>query len=99
MLEDYVLARSRLIVNPHPPMRWVHTNRTTAFVTMSGATKYQQDGEEAREIAKYLPYFPFKGIDRFYDIGGFLYNPEVFQRIVDIFADRYREIGIDVVAG
>lgn len=66
---------------------------------MSGATKYQQDGEEAREIAKYLPYFPFKGIDRFYDIGGFLYNPEVFQRIVDIFADRYREIGIDVVAG
>jgi hypothetical protein len=22
--------------------------------------KYKQDGEEAKEIAKYLPYFPFK---------------------------------------
>lgn len=63
------------------------------------ATKYEQDGEEAKEIAKFLPYFPFKGIDRFYDIGGFLSRPEVFQRIVDIFADRYREIGIDVIAG
>lgn len=31
--------------------------------------KYQQDGQEAREIAKYLPFFPFKGIPRFYDIG------------------------------
>jgi hypothetical protein len=22
--------------------------------------KYEQDGDEAKEIAKYLPYFPFK---------------------------------------
>jgi adenine phosphoribosyltransferase len=61
--------------------------------------KYQQDGEEAKEIAKYLPYFPFKGIDRFYDIGGFLCEPEVFQKIVDIFVERYEAIGIDVIAG
>ena len=45
--------------------------------------KYKQDGEEAKEIAKYLPYFPFKGIDRFYDIGGFLAEPEIFQKIVE----------------
>jgi len=61
--------------------------------------KYKQDGEEAKEIAKYLPYFPFKGIDRFYDIGGFLSKPEIFQKIVDIFVERYQAIGIDVVAG
>lgn len=61
--------------------------------------KYAQDGDEAKEIAEYLPYFPFKGIPRFYDIGGFLYEPKVFQKIVDVFVDRYREIGVDVIAG
>jgi len=60
---------------------------------------YEQDGPEAREIAKVIPYFPFKGIPRFYDIGGFLKNPKVFQQIVDIFAERYRGIGIDSVGG
>ena len=72
---------------------------SNSTIIMSTAKKYVQDGDEAREIAKYLPYFPFKGIPRFYDIGGFLYEPAVFQKIVDIFAERYREIGIDVIAG
>jgi anionic cell wall polymer biosynthesis LytR-Cps2A-Psr (LCP) family protein len=71
----------------------------SAMSSETAVKKYEQDGAEAREIAAYLPYFPFKGIPRFYDIGGFLYEPKVFQRIVDIFADRYREIGIDVIAG
>eukprot|EP00560_Eucampia_antarctica_P005270 CAMPEP_0197835318 /NCGR_PEP_ID=MMETSP1437-20131217/25378_1 /TAXON_ID=49252 ORGANISM="Eucampia antarctica, Strain CCMP1452" /NCGR_SAMPLE_ID=MMETSP1437 /ASSEMBLY_ACC=CAM_ASM_001096 /LENGTH=215 /DNA_ID=CAMNT_0043440655 /DNA_START=97 /DNA_END=744 /DNA_ORIENTATION=- len=62
-------------------------------------TTYEQDGPEAREIAQYLPYFPFKGIPRFYDIGGFLEKPSVFQKIVDIFVERYREIGVDSIAG
>ena len=66
---------------------------------MSSKKVYEQDGEEAKEIAKYLPYFPFKKIPRFYDIGGFLAKPEVFQKIVDIFTDRYADIGIDAVAG
>ena len=60
---------------------------------------YDQDGAEAREIAKVIPYFPFKGIPRFYDIAGFLSKPEVFQKIVDVFVERYRGIGIDAVAG
>jgi adenine/guanine phosphoribosyltransferase-like PRPP-binding protein len=62
-------------------------------------SKYEQDGPEAKEIAQYLPYFPFKGIPRFYDIGCFLYQPEIFQKVVDIFVERYHEIGIDAVAG
>ncbi|KAL7533773.1 hypothetical protein ACHAXR_005443 [Thalassiosira sp. AJA248-18] len=65
----------------------------------AGKKKYEQDGDEAREIAQYLPYFPFKGIPRFYDIGGFLEKPDVFQHIVDIFVERYSEIGIDSIAG
>lgn len=48
---------------------------------MSWTTKYKQDGPEAREITKYVPYFPFKGIERFYDIDGFLFYPDVFQCI------------------
>jgi len=60
---------------------------------------YEQDGDEARQIAQHMPYFPFKGIPRFYDIGGFLEKPEVFQQIVDIFVERYSEIGIDSIAG
>ena len=79
--------------------RTPNPNRRIFASTMSGATKYEQDGHEARDIAKHLPYFPFKGIDRFYDIGGFLYEPQVFKRIVDIFVDRYHTIGIDVIAG
>ena len=77
------------------------TSASDQSIIMSAADKkkYEQDGEEAREIAKYLPYFPFKGIPRFYDIGGFLEKPDVFQHIVDIFVERYREIGIDSVAG
>lgn len=48
-----------------------------------------QDGAEARAIASVIPYFPFKGIPRFYDIGGFLAKPKVFQQIVDIFVERF----------
>jgi adenine phosphoribosyltransferase len=60
---------------------------------------YEQDGPEALEISKHLPYFPFKGIPRFYDIGGFLYQPDVFEKIVTIFANRYRSMEVDVIAG
>ena len=66
---------------------------------MSTKPTYEQDGPEAKEIANYLPYFPFKGIPRFYDIGGFLANPEIFQKIVYIFSTRKGDIGIDTVAG
>jgi hypothetical protein len=47
------------------------------------------DRPEAKEIAAVIPWFPFKGVPRFYDIGGFLAQPEIFQKVVDIFAKRY----------
>jgi adenine phosphoribosyltransferase len=72
---------------------------TPVNVTVPNNNKYKQDGQDARAIAKHVPYFPFKGIPRFYDIGGFLAKPDIFQRIVDIFVDRYQEIGIDSIAG
>lgn len=68
-------------------------------MSTTSKTTYEQDGEEAKQIAQYLPYFPFKGIPKFYDIGGFLENPQIFQQIIDIFASRYDSIGIDSIAG
>jgi len=61
--------------------------------------EYNNDGEEAKEIAESMPYFPFKGIPRFYDISGFLSQPHIFQRIVDIFVARYEKMDVDVIAG
>eukprot|EP01065_Artemidia_motanka_P030640 TRINITY_DN36692_c0_g1_i1.p2 TRINITY_DN36692_c0_g1~~TRINITY_DN36692_c0_g1_i1.p2 ORF type:complete len:237 (+),score=85.73 TRINITY_DN36692_c0_g1_i1:53-712(+) len=63
------------------------------------SSRYEPDGPEAREIAKVIPYFPFKRLDRFYDISGFLARPDIFQKIVDIFTERYRELKIDAVGG
>ena len=92
--------RNARTMSPHDKKAEEEKSSTgSSTVTASDAKKYEQDGEEARKIAHYLPFFPFKGIPRFYDIGGFLYEPAVFRRIVDIFAHRYRTIGIDVVAG
>jgi hypothetical protein len=86
---------------PHITDDTTSSHQSTNIMSTSSTTSksYEQDGDEARQIAKYLPYFPFKGIPRFYDIGGFLEKPDVFQQIVDIFVSRYREIGIDSIAG
>jgi adenine phosphoribosyltransferase len=62
-------------------------------------TTFQQDGPEARRIASVIPYYPFHGIDRFYDISGMLSDPEAFQMTVDIFVERYRDMNVDFVAG
>ena len=74
-------------------------NDNGGAVSVGGDGSYEQDGPEAKEIAQYLPFFPFKGIPRFYDIGGFLYEPHIFQKIVDIFVTRYSSMAIDVIAG
>eukprot|EP00941_MAST-03F_sp_MAST-3F-sp1_P004523 g4523.t1 len=61
--------------------------------------EYSQNGPVAKRIASVTPYYPFKGIDRFYDIGGFLKDPEAFQLCVDVFVERYREANIDSICG
>ena len=63
------------------------------------AQEYKQDGPEAHEIAAVIPYYPFHGVPRFYDISGMTHNPEVFQLCIDVFVRRYRELGVDCIAG
>ena len=58
---------------------------------------YTQDGPVAQRIASVTPYFPFKGIDRFYDIGGFLKDPEAFALVVEVLVERYKDADIDRV--
>ncbi|CAB1107596.1 unnamed protein product [Ectocarpus sp. CCAP 1310/34] len=60
---------------------------------------YMPDGPEAQRIARTIPFYPFKGIDRFYDIGGMCADPEAFALAVKIFADRYRGMKIDSIGG
>lgn len=65
----------------------------------SGAAAYEQDGAVAKEIAAVVPYYPFKGIPRFYDIGGFLERPDIFQKVVDAYVARYKDMDIDSIGG
>ena len=73
--------------------------RCRALARVNVDSLYTQDGPEALAIAAVTPYFPFKGIPRFYDIGGFLKNPPVFQAIVNLFVDRYRALDVDSIGG
>jgi len=60
---------------------------------------YTPNGAVAKRIAAVTPYFPFKGIDRFYDIGGFMKDPEIFQLVIDVFVQRYQKLDIDSICG
>ncbi len=55
--------------------------------------------ERARRIASVIPYFPFKGIERFYDIGGMLADPTAFQLCVDLFVEHYSSLQFDAIGG
>ena len=72
---------------------------STAESTASLAHEYKQDGPEALAIAAVIPYYPFHGVPRFYDISGMTHNPEIFQLCIDVFVRRYRDLGVDSVAG
>jgi hypothetical protein len=67
------------------------SSSSASGVSTSGKYKiseYEPNGAVAKRIASVTPYFPFKGIERFYDIGGFLKDPEAFQLVVDVFVER-----------
>jgi adenine phosphoribosyltransferase len=60
---------------------------------------YMQDGAEAQRIASVIPYYPFHGVPRFYDISGMLSDPVAFQLCIDVFAARYKDLEVDCIAG
>jgi adenine phosphoribosyltransferase len=46
-----------------------------------------------------IPYYPFHGVPRFYDISGMTHNPEIFQLAIDVFVRRYASLDVDCIAG
>ena len=66
---------------------------------VSDEDAYKQDGPVAQKIAEVTPYYKFKGIPRFYDIGGFTQRPDIFQLVVDTFVSRYKDKGITSIGG
>eukprot|EP00808_Paulinella_micropora_P007812 g25683.t1 len=67
--------------------------------TTAKKVDYEPDGEVAQKIAAVIPYYPFKGIERFYDIGGFLSKPDIFQMVIDVFIARYKQKEFDSIIG
>eukprot|EP00746_Dinoflagellata_sp_MGD_P120238 gnl/MRDRNA2_/MRDRNA2_55851_c0_seq1.p1 gnl/MRDRNA2_/MRDRNA2_55851_c0~~gnl/MRDRNA2_/MRDRNA2_55851_c0_seq1.p1 ORF type:complete len:221 (-),score=46.15 gnl/MRDRNA2_/MRDRNA2_55851_c0_seq1:10-672(-) len=66
---------------------------------VAATVEYTPDGPVAKEIAAVIPYYPFKGIPRFYDIGGLLSHPKLFQKAIDVLADRYKAMKVDKLGG
>merc|ERR550514_441374 len=60
---------------------------------------HEPNDAAAREMAALIPYYPFKGIDRFYDIGGLLAHPDKFDQMCETFAARYRAMGLTHICG
>ena len=60
-------------------------SQLSSLMATAGTTRdaYTPDGPVAKRIASVTPYFPFKGIPKFYDIGGFLKDPEAFALVVE----------------
>jgi adenine phosphoribosyltransferase len=63
------------------------------------SSDYQQDGVEAQRIASVIPYYPFHGVPRFYDISGMTQDPEAFKLCIDIFSKRYAALNVDKIVG
>jgi adenine phosphoribosyltransferase len=84
-------------ITQHPAR---NITRPTAHLSKDMAEfSYAQDGPEAQTIAAVVPYYPFHGVPRFYDISGITQNPSVFQLTIDIFVRKYASLDVDVIAG
>lgn len=52
------------------------------------------NGPLAKEIAAAIPYFPYKKLEKFYDVQGLLRHPKLFNAVCAVMAKRYRKMGV-----
>ena len=76
-------------------------SQLSSLMATAGTTRdaYTPDGPVAKRIASVTPYFPFKGIPKFYDIGGFLKDPEAFSLVIEVLVERYKNENITSICG
>mmetsp|Transcript_63071 Transcript_63071/g.133144 ORF Transcript_63071/g.133144 Transcript_63071/m.133144 type:complete len:351 (-) Transcript_63071:125-1177(-) len=56
------------------------------------------NGPLAKEVAAVIPYFPYKKLDKFYDIQGLMKYPKLFDAVCTAMAKRYRKMGVTKIA-
>eukprot|EP00239_Pterosperma_sp_CCMP1384_P002890 CAMPEP_0197849390 /NCGR_PEP_ID=MMETSP1438-20131217/11885_1 /TAXON_ID=1461541 /ORGANISM="Pterosperma sp., Strain CCMP1384" /LENGTH=241 /DNA_ID=CAMNT_0043462053 /DNA_START=65 /DNA_END=790 /DNA_ORIENTATION=+ len=58
---------------------------------------FDQEDESVKYIAKHLPWYGPKysphDVPSFYDISGITEDPQAFQKVIDLFVERYRSQG------
>ena len=64
----------------------------------SEKSKLEEDIKLIKDSIRIIPDFPKQGI-MFRDITPLMKNPEVFEKVIDIFFKRYKDKDIEVVAG
>merc|ERR1712179_897521 len=52
------------------------------------------NGPLAKEIAAVIPHFPYKKMEKFYDIQGLMSHPKLFNAVCAVMAKRYRKRGV-----
>eukprot|EP00928_Gymnodinium_smaydae_P062369 TRINITY_DN46253_c0_g1_i1.p1 TRINITY_DN46253_c0_g1~~TRINITY_DN46253_c0_g1_i1.p1 ORF type:complete len:203 (-),score=47.32 TRINITY_DN46253_c0_g1_i1:286-894(-) len=57
------------------------------------------DEDFIKKVADVIPYFPFKKLERFYDVQGLLHHPALFDEVCAVMARRYKAMGITKVVG
>mmetsp|Transcript_17621 Transcript_17621/g.37390 ORF Transcript_17621/g.37390 Transcript_17621/m.37390 type:complete len:212 (+) Transcript_17621:61-696(+) len=60
---------------------------------------FEIDGPLAKKIAAVIPYFPFKKLEKFYDVQGLLNHPKLFDAMCTVMATRYAKLGATKVVG
>jgi len=46
-----------------------------------------------------IPYFPYKKLERFYDVQGLLKHPKLFNAMCSVMAKRYKKLGATKIVG
>ncbi|CAK9115316.1 Adenine phosphoribosyltransferase (APRT) [Durusdinium trenchii] len=70
-----------------------------AKAKVKAAAKKVDDDTLAKSIAEVIPYFPFKKLDKFYDIQGLLHHPKLLNAMCAVMARRFRKMKVSKICG